>query len=538
MPRFNRSRAFQVRTSIVILFISSLFSPLPSAVQATGGDLDPTFGIGGKVTTDLNFGDVGRAMVLQPDGKIVVAGTTGGNGTDFALARYNTNGSLDPSFGTGGWTSTDFNGLFDGVRGIALQTDGKIVAAGVTTNGTISDFAMARYNPNGSLDASFGTAGKVITDFLGGIDDVGAVLLQTDGKIVVVGAAFAGYTESFNFALARYDTYGNLDPSFGSGGKVSTDFGGAETGLGAALQQDGKIVVVGVSGLGFVVARYNIDGSPDSGFGSGGQVVTTFASGEGVAYSVVIQSDHKILAAGYSGFYDFTLVRYGSSGNLDSSFGSGGIVITDFYGGSDNGFAVALQTDGKAIVAGSAAPRFGSSDFALARYDTSGNLDPSFGTNGKVTTDFSGSEDQASAIAIQSDGKIVLAGAAYQDSCCGFFNFALARYNGASFDICLQDDSNGNLLQFGSTTGDYQFTNCGGLTLGGRGVVTRRGSTITLQQNGPDRRILATFNGAVNRGTASIQVLSSGARFTITDRNTLNNTCTCATTHNGVGGPR
>jgi uncharacterized delta-60 repeat protein len=526
MLQFNRPGAFQGRTSVVMLSILSSLLVIPSGVQAAGGDLDPAFGIGGKVTTDFNNnGDFGRAMALQPDGKIVVGGSTVSNGTDFALARYNTNGSLDPAFGVGGWTSTDFNGLFDAVRGIALQTDGKIVAAGITTNGsTIFDFALARYNQDGSLDPSFGAVGKVVTDFSGGFDDADALLVQPDGKIVVAGTTSPPAGGS-TFALARYNTNGSLDLSFGSGGKVSTDFGAI--GLGAALQQDGRIIVVGSSGGGFATARYNNDGSPDLGFGSGGRVVTMFASGAGTAYAVTLQSDQKILVAGYSGFYDFTLARYGSTGDLDSSYGSGGIVITDFYGGSDKGLAVALQTDGKAVVAGSAFTTLGFSDFGLARYDTSGNLDPSFGTSGKVTTDFSGSEDQAWAIAIQTDGKIVVAGYAYQDRCCGFFNFALARYNGGSFDICLQDDSSGSFLQFNSTTGEYLFTNCSGVTLGGTGVISSRGSIITLQQDGPDRRVLARIDGGVNKGTASVQVFSLGTTFTITDRNTLNNTCSC-----------
>jgi uncharacterized delta-60 repeat protein len=530
MPYFDSSQSRLVRTFITMVIIALVSVSIPlSKIQAAEGDLDLTFGSGGKVTTDFNNdGDFGRAIALQPDGKIVVGGGTNvGNGSDFALVRYNTNGSLDLGFGVGGKTSTDF-GASDGIRAIALQTDGKIVAVGITINGTTSDFALARYNQNGSLDTSFGTAGKVVTDFFGGFDDADAIVLQSDGRIVVVGEAFAGDAESFNFALARYNTNGSLDPGFGSGGKVSTDFGGVDFGTGAALQPDGKIVAVGSSESQFALARYNNDGSLDSGFGSGGKVITAFPSGLGDATAVTLQGDRKILVAGYSGFYDFTLARYESNGNLDSSFGSGGTVITDFFGSSDQGLAVALQSDGKAIVAGAVFNPSGSTDFGLARYNTSGNLDSSFGSNGRVTTDFSGLEDQAWAIAIQSDGKIVVAGDAYQDRCCGFFNFAVARYNGASFDTCLQDDSNGSLLRFNSTTGEYLFTNCGGFTLGGTGLISRRGSVITLQQNGPDRRLFATIDRSVNRGTASIQVFSQGTTFTITDRNTLNDTCSCA----------
>ncbi|HSO74321.1 MAG TPA: hypothetical protein VLU47_05740, partial [Blastocatellia bacterium] len=182
----------------------------------------------------------------------------------------------------------------------------------------------------------------------------------------------------------------------------------------------------------------------------------------------------------------------------------------------------------------------GIEDFAVARLNVDGSPDLSFGLDGKITTDFFGATDAGTALALQSNGRIVVAGFAFKSVGLLGGDFALARYDGDApvFDICLQDDSNGNLLQFDSITGDFQFTNCGGLTLGGTGVVTTRGSTTILQGNGPDRRILAKFVGGANRGTASIQVLSSGARFTITDRNTLNNTCACATTTKGVGGSR
>jgi uncharacterized delta-60 repeat protein/uncharacterized repeat protein (TIGR01451 family) len=176
----------------------------PGIATAASGDLDPTFGTGGKVTTDFAGSNAGaNGVALQADGKIVAAGfADSGSGSDFALARYNPDGSLDASFGTGGKVTTDFAGGSDSAFGVALQADGKIVAAGFADSGSRGDFALARYNPDGSLDASFGTGGKVTTDFAGSGDEAFGVALQADGKIVAAG--FAGSGSRGDFALARY----------------------------------------------------------------------------------------------------------------------------------------------------------------------------------------------------------------------------------------------------------------------------------------------------------------------------------------------
>ena len=234
---------------------------------------------------------------------------------------------------------------------------------------------------------------------------------------------------------------------------------------------------------------------------------------------------------------DFWLIRYKTDGSLDSTFGNGGFVTTDYTpaadppgSGSDVVFALALQANGKIVAAGKTNEFSGKSSFALARYNPNGSLDGGFGTLGKVTTTFFGRDDRALSVAIQADGQIVAGGTSDNRANDTFRDFALARYLGdpTNFDLCLQDDSNGSLLQFNSTTGAYQFTSCGGFTIGGTGVITRRGGLITLQQNGPDRRVSAKIDGVLNKGTASVQIFSQGTTFTITDRNTLNNTCSCA----------
>jgi uncharacterized delta-60 repeat protein len=354
------------------------------------------------------------------------------NRGDFALVRLRADGNLDASFGSGGKVTTDFFGKFDGVQAVAILSDGRIVAAGEASNDNItSDFALARYNADGSLDATFGSDGRVTT----AISDCGpggnsqdrlfAIAIQMDGKMVAGG--FTVFCGPFAFALARYNVDGSLDPAFGLEGKITTAF-----------------------------------------------------SGECILRAIALQPNGKIVAAGYASCCSFT-------------------------------------------------------EFALARYKTDGSLDSTFGTGGKVTTSFLDGSGEAHGIALQADGKIIAAGRALDFNTFGF-KFALSRYMGdPSFDLCLQDDSNGNLLQFNSTTGDYLFTDCRkGITLRGTGAVTNDpyGCKITLQDAGPntkrpDRSVLVQVNRCTHAARASIQIFSTGSSFSITDSDITNNTCAC-----------
>ncbi len=420
-------RRIQPRLALAVLALALVAAALPGAAVAAAGALDPTFGIGGEVTTDFGGSDSAQAVAIQSDGKILAAGLSGAG--DFALARYNADGSLDPSFGSGGKLTTDFGG-FDAASALAIQPDGRIIAAGRDGSG---EFAVARYNADGSLDSTFGSGGKLTTDF-GGFDVALGVALQADGKIVAVGGGGSGS----DFALARYNADGSLDASFGSGGMVTTDFGGFEAATAVAIQGDGKIVVTGSTFSGgfqqFVLARYNGDGGPDTSFG-GGKVVTDFGLGSGFGGALAIQTDGKIVAAGRAGT-DFVVARYNGDGSPDASFGSGGIVSTDFGGALfDAAFGVALQSNGKIVAAGSTFNGFSppAADFAFARYNPDGSLDPSFGS-GKVTTDLGGF-DVAAGIALQADGKIIAAGQGGSGS-----DFALARYLGDTSAIAVSVD--------------------------------------------------------------------------------------------------
>jgi uncharacterized delta-60 repeat protein len=403
----------------------------PSAAHGAG-ELDPTFDGDGRVVTDFGpTDDFVDDVAIQADGKIVVAGGSGAHpAQDFALARYNPDGSLDATFDGDGRVLTDFATSTDVALGVAIQADGKIVAVGFTNaGGNGNNFALARYDPNGSVDPTFDGDGRVVTDF--GPDDDGAseVAIQADGKIVAAGSSGAG-ANPLNFALARYNPNGGLDPTFDGDGRVVTDFGARTDGaLGVAIQADGKIVAAGFSSAGapavdFALARYNPNGSVDATFTGDGRVVTDFGANDS-ASDVVIQADGKIVAAGGSDAganpRNFALARYNPGGSLDVTFDGDGRVVTD-VGAQDRGASVAIQGDGKIVAAGHTTAGANPDNFALARYNQNGSLDPSFGGDARVVTDF-GADDAANSVAIQADGKIVAAGVSGDPR-----NFALARY--------------------------------------------------------------------------------------------------------------
>jgi uncharacterized delta-60 repeat protein len=428
-------RANRHRSKLLAAVALATLIILPNQSYATGGNLDITFGTGGKVTTDfLRSHDHASALAIQPDGKIIAAGSADESlfTTSFALARYNTDGSLDSTFGNGGRIIT-YLSSYAAVDALAIQPDGKIIAAGGAHVGPPGgSSALLRYNADGSLDSTFGGRDNIIKDFLGGGSWAGAVVIQSDGKIVIAGVL---YGADWDFALARYDSEGRLDTTFGINGMVRTDFSGPrDYATGLAILADGKIIAAGVAGStgkkDFALARYNNDGTVDTTFGINGKVTTDFFGSDDEAYDLVIQSDGSIVLAG-SADQDplptaFALARYKPDGSLDSTFGNGGRITTSFSNDAEANSLV-IQLDGKIVTAGVADGVTGNKDFAIARYKTDGTLDASFGADGKVTIDFLGGDDEAYAMAIQSDGKIVMAG----DTGASTNNqdFALARFD-------------------------------------------------------------------------------------------------------------
>ncbi|MEP7109991.1 MAG: hypothetical protein ABI760_18495, partial [Ferruginibacter sp.] len=431
------------------------------AVFNADGRLDNSFGKDGITTTDLGHDELVYSVAIQDDGKIIVAGTSldlDGGPSFILLVRYNTDGGLDKIQNTslsvsyqyanavaiqndgkiilGGSAllrydstldlDTGFNGnghqTIDGnVNCIAIQSDGKIIVAGNSLNdiGDPKDFTLARYNTNGSLDISFGVDGKQATDF-GGLTNETAIsiAIQTNGKIILGGYTMDG--TNINFAIARYDANGIPDSSFSVDGKLITDFGNTSNDYinNIVIQNDGKLIVLGYTGNGIntyvAAARYDVNGNADNSFDNDGVLTDHISQGSTIYTCTAIQANGKILSAGYSwngSNYDFALVRYNTDGLLDSSFSGDGKLLTDFNSSDDRVGAIAIQTDGRILVAGSASDNFG-----LARYNTDGSLDLTFDHDGMQTSDF-GSTDFANSIAIQRDGKILAGGT------------ALARYN-------------------------------------------------------------------------------------------------------------
>lgn len=443
------------------IYLLIIFALLNFSVYAQSGFLDNTFGIGGKVITDLGSSDdVGYSLAIQGDGKIVVGGSSGiYPNIAFVLVRYNSDGTLDNSFDSDGRVTTNFDGFYDQCRSIAIQNDGKIIVAGLTMIGNFFeyDFAIARYNSDGTLDNTFGSGGKVITA-IGNGNDVGlSVALQSDGKIVLTGYSFIGNND--DIAVVRYNSDGNLDNTFSYDGKVTTSIGDPNVygenvynyPNSVSIQNDGKIVVAGYNENGgysdegddcnadFALVRYESNGDLDNTFGSGGIVITEFGSYYEKANSIVIQIDGKIVVAGmsYNGTaYDFALLRYNNDGTLDSTFNSDGKVATNI-GSSSKGYSVALQNDGKIVVAG--CNLNGSDyDFALIRYSSDGTLDCTFDTDGKTTTDFGNYNDVGMSVAIQNDGKIVVAGHSWNGS---NVDFAIVRYDGDGGTVGIEENT-------------------------------------------------------------------------------------------------
>lgn len=484
--RMQNERSRRLRKAILFRLITAMLLAVTGMTQgstalADAGDLDLTFGVDGKVTTDISArGGTASGVALQTDGKIVtVARGTG----DFTVIRYNQDGTLDTFFGTGGIASADLGSPFDETFDVAIQSDGKIVAVGAT--GSI-EFGLARFNTDGSLDTNFDGDGKVTTDF-GSLDEAFVVVIQPDGKIIAAGHTNNPSTGTDDFALSRYNPNGSLDTTFGNGGKVTTDFGGEDGGEGVLIQADSKIVVAGGTGVNsntgflsdFALARYNVDGSLDLSFGSAGKVFTDFGPNLFItndrARDVALQRDGKIIAVGV-GAERIALARYNTNGSLDTDFDGDGKVITEFFGENvETAYGVAIQDNGKILIAGEVFSSFDSS-FALARYNTNGSLDSSFGVDGKVTTDFGDpadvgvlcpparkdcSEDSASDVAIQADGKIVAVGGAGPGTPPPFQ--AVARYLG---DLAVLLNNKFAPLGPGDVSTTFSRVPCGGASAG------------------------------------------------------------------------
>ncbi len=458
-----------------------LIGNVTAHICAAPGDLDTTFNPSGvqpgTLTTTIDGVMVSNnayAVAIQADGKIVAVGEASVGGvTKFAVARFNTDGSLDTTFNSGGTqpgtVTTDIdNSTSSQGRGVAIQSDGKIVVAGFAMVGGLGKFGVARFNTNGTLDttgfnsggAQPGTLSTSIDGFSTFTSRGFAVAIQSDSKIVVAGDVTISLSGRLNFAVARLNTNGTLDTAtFNSGGTqpgtVSTTVENSATnqGQGVALQTDGKIVIAGTVDIGgndhFGVARFNTNGTLDTTtFNPGGAQPGTAATTvdnevREFAKAVAIQADGKIVIAGIvtsSTPVKFGVARFNTVGTLDTTFNPTGLqpgtvatVIGSFT--NNQGNALAIQTDSKIVVAGYTGIGGGNFNFAVARFNTDGMLDASFDTtpSGVLPGTVSTSIDNdlfnfGNGIAIQSDGKIVVAGQTSDTG--GDETFGLARFTG------------------------------------------------------------------------------------------------------------
>jgi uncharacterized delta-60 repeat protein len=423
------------RLRLLALAALALACALTAAAWAAAGGLDTSFSGDGKRTTGFP-GDGGMAegssAALYGDGGIVVAGGAQqpGHGEDFAVARFSSHGSLDTDFSSDGRRTTGFGngGSSDFANGVAVQRDGRIVLVGFSTQPGGQDFAVARLDADGRLDTGFSSDGRRTATFGSGLDQGRAVAIQRNGKIVVAGVSDQG-SKGDDFAVARFNPTGSLDTSFAGDGKRTFGFvnGSAnDTGRAVAIQSDGKIVVGGQSAQGatgtdFAVARLTPSGGLDTSFSGDGKRTIHFTSGNGFdgASGVAVQGNGKIVLVGEAGTSTFAgsqmaLARLNPNGSPDDSFSGDGKRLAGFAnpGHTSEADAVALQRDGRIVVAGRAGEDATGADFAAARFKTNGNLDTSFAGDGRRTVSFDNGNgyDLAGGVAIDGDGQIVLAG--------------------------------------------------------------------------------------------------------------------------------
>jgi uncharacterized delta-60 repeat protein len=420
----------KIQTHFFMLLLMAALLNLPLTSAAQNGSLDSTFGNAGKVITDMSISDIGKAIVTQPDGKIILAGSakTGAN-VDFAVLRFLPDGTPDSTFGNGGIVVTDIDGD-DQLYGLVLQADGKILVAGSSLT---SHFQLLRYLPDGTLDNSFGAGGITASNVAGYTSGIcRALAIQNDGKIILAGGV--NNVSNLDVAVLRFKTNGTPDSSFAVNGVRITNNGGThEQGYAVALQTDGKIVVCGyssvVNGNGhMIVLRYTTSGNLDSTFANVGFVTTVVGISESV-YTMGIQTDGKIVVGGnlvvnvpFNGNHDFMLLRYNPDGSLDNTFGNAGIAI-DHTDSSSLGFAMAIEPDGK-ILLGGRTDLGNASDFLLSCWLPDGTLDTSFGNAGYTQTTIT-AKDFANCLTIQSDGKILMAGSGNDGSS---VDFIMVRY--------------------------------------------------------------------------------------------------------------
>lgn len=393
------------------------------------GTLDSTFGVNGKVMTAFNSNAcIARAVAVQSDGKIIVAGESS-NGTNnlFAIARYNSNGTLDNQFGTGGKTTISFGSGNSVARAIGIQSNGYIVVAGSYQTPTQTNFAVTRLTNIGQPDATFGSGGKTQTSIVPGFNIAYAMAIQpNDGKIILAGVSFDTLNNG-DFALVRYNPNGSIDPYFANGGKVRTSLGTTWDQIHTIMLDQGtrKIVVGGRTANSYALARYDTAGFLDQTFGFNGVSTYTLFTQSEIINSMYIDANHRIIAGGSSQVatnMDVVVMRFLSNGSIDNSFGVNGVSLNDL-GGIELLSAIAPQDE--YIVGAGSITNGGVSDFMVMRLDTLGTMDGLYNGSGFNTTSFPGNSG-VSALAVQPSNSYLVAAGFYASGAVN--NYAVARY--------------------------------------------------------------------------------------------------------------
>jgi uncharacterized delta-60 repeat protein len=395
--------------------LASLLLATPSVAQH--GTLDPGFSDDGVATYGFGITNTfGRKVIQQPDGRILVAGNTFAFGVSaFGAARLLENGDLDLSWDTVGYTITSFS-TYDAAFDMALQDDGKVVLIGHSDNGS-SGIGVVRYTDMGLPDPGFGTNGSTVINIPGqSLVEAYCVAVQPNGGIVVCGMAYDGTGRVF---IARLATDGSLDPTFGTGGLALITNGEYSVGYDVLVRSDGRILVGGytetASDADYLLAQVNSDGSPDDSFGTNGVVTSNFGNTWERIQGIATDPDNAIVCTGAAGTgfdfatFDAVVLRYLANGTLDTSFDADGRVLIDHAADGDGGEEVALQPDGKILICGAAGVA-GQDEFALWRLLPTGAMDATFGTDGTVITPMGSEGGYAASVALQSDGRILAAG--------------------------------------------------------------------------------------------------------------------------------
>jgi uncharacterized delta-60 repeat protein len=427
---FHQKRVYTVKNSLLAATLLFLFNSL----SAQPGTLDASFGNSGITVTPIGFSsDLGWAIDLLPNGKVVQVGQTyNGTNSDFGVVRYDPDGVLDSGFGNNGTTSIPVGTGDDYARALVVQSDQKMLIGGQSVVGTLYDFTFVRLLANGDLDPTFGQGGTVTVPVGDEDDDLQALAILPDGKILATGLAY--HNNEWKFALLRLKSNGDLDNTFGTNGKVLTSF--TSTGAfarGLVVQSDGKIVVAGESNNNFAVARYLANGTLDNTFGQNGQATFDFG-GIDRCKALALQNDGKLLLVGSQrgtapgSTFDFAVVRLLTNGTLDPDFGIGGLAAADFNNSDDEAFAIVVQNDGKIVLGGEHTPTT-NSNAALVRFNANGTVDSGFGTNGRVVTAIHNDEqDGFYSLVLQSSGRIVAGG--WGRGAQPNLDFVLAGYDG------------------------------------------------------------------------------------------------------------